>query len=58
MEYRDVPHLLREMYEEALKANQTAENERYKLALLGLVNGFRTDLERKAVRMSDIEDKR
>ena len=53
MQYGDVPHLLREMYKEALEESETEENERYRLALLGLVNAFRTDLDRKAIRFPE-----
>lgn len=54
MEYRDVPHLLREMYEEALQGSEAEENERYRLALLGLANAFRADLERIGIQTTNL----
>lgn len=49
MEYRDVPHLLREMYEDALVECNDNKTERYRLAILGLVRGFEADMKRLGI---------
>ena len=36
-----VSHLLWKMYQESLSESQDYENQRYQLALLGLVNAFK-----------------
>lgn len=51
MQTGDVPHLLWEMYEEAMTGAESAENEKYRLALLGLVNAFEADIDRMGLRL-------
>lgn len=54
MKNRDVPRLLLEMYEEALSEYNGKGNERYRLALLGLVNAFESDLETMGITLEGL----